>query len=312
MKEKIIMIKDSLKGKIRLSLEVEEALKQNRPIVALESTIISHGMPFPQNVETANMLEELARKKGVTPATIAILDGIIHIGLDEKQKNFLGQSDDILKVSRSDFAYCLAHKKNGATTVSATMIAASLAGIKIFATGGIGGVHRDAETTFDISADLLEFTKTPVLVVSAGAKAILDIPKTLEYLETCGVPVIGYQTDLFPAFYSRTSSNKLRLRHDSAKEIASTLSESFKLGFESGILVANPIPEEFEIPHDVIEAHIEKALKEMNEKGVSGKEVTPFLLSRIVELTKGESLKTNIALVKNNVELASDIALCYY
>lgn len=291
--------------------EVKDALQAGRPIVALESTIITHGMPYPQNVETAKMVEDDVRAAGATPATIAVLDGVLHIGLTALELTALGQATGVMKVSRADLPVCIARGATGATTVAATMIAAQIAGIKVFATGGIGGVHRGAEETFDISADLLELGETAVTVVAAGPKAILDIPKTLEVLETHGVPVIAYGQDEIPAFWSRASGLTAPLRMDSAAEIAAAMEMRAAMGLKGGQLVANPIPESDEIPREVIMPYVETALKEAEEKGISAKEVTPFLLQRMFELTEGRSLTANIALVRNNARLAAQIASAF-
>jgi len=296
-----------LKEFIEISKEVEHALKKGMPVIALESTIISHGMPYPQNLEVATKLENMAREVGVTPATICLMDGKIKIGLDETELAALATRKGVAKVSRRNFAECLAKKQTGATTVAATMIAANMAGIKVFATGGIGGVHREADKTFDISADLIEFSRTPVIVVSAGAKAILDLPKTLEYLETHGVPVYGYQTDIFPAFYSSKSKLKVN-KIDRAEDIASIYSTSVALGFNNGIIVANPVPEEHEIPNEEMEQLINQALMMADTENITGYNVTPFLLGEIVKRSQGRSLTTNIHLVENNVKLACKIA----
>ena len=291
-----------------LSPEVADAEANGTAIVALESTIITHGMPFPQNVETARRVEAEVRAHGATPATIAILDRQIHIGLTDAQLDALGRAQNVAKLSRADLAACLAIGGTGATTVAATMICAHLAGIKVFATGGIGGVHRGAETSFDISADLRELAETPVTVVAAGAKAILDLPKTLEYLETLGVPVIAFGQDDFPAFWSRSSGLKAPLRMDSARDIAAAMTMRARLGLPGGQLVANPIPPEAEIPRAEIMPHIEAALREAAAKGIAAKAVTPFLLQRIFELTEGRSLASNIELVLNNARLGAAIA----
>ncbi|WP_417245114.1 pseudouridine-5'-phosphate glycosidase [Celeribacter sp.] len=288
--------------------EVADALEAGRPIVALESTIITHGMPYPQNVETAQTVEADIRAAGAVPATIAVLDGVLHIGLTETQLIALGQATGVMKVSRADLPVCIARGATGATTVAATMIAAEIAGIKVFATGGIGGVHRGAEQTFDISADLLELGETPVTVVAAGPKAILDIPKTLEVLETHGVPVIAFGQGEIPAFWSRSSGLAAPLRMDTAQEIAAAMEMRAAMGLKGGQLVVNPIPETDEIPRDVIMPYVETALREAEEQSISAKEVTPFLLQRIFELTDGKSLTANIALVRNNARLASEIA----
>ncbi|TGD45148.1 pseudouridine-5'-phosphate glycosidase [Pseudotabrizicola sediminis] len=290
------------------SPEVAQARAQGAAIVALESTIITHGMPFPQNVETARAVEDEIRAHGAVPATIAIVDGRIHIGLTAEELDRLGQAQNVAKLSRADLAACLATGGIGATTVAATMICAHLAGIHVFATGGIGGVHRGAETTFDISADLLELAATPVTVVAAGAKAILDLPKTLEVLETHGVPVIAYGQDDFPAFWSRSSGLKAPLRMDSAAQIAAAQRMRTALGLPGGQLVANPIPHEAEIASAEITPVIEAALQQAQADGISAKAVTPYLLDRMYEMTEGRSLTANIALVLNNARLASAIA----
>ena len=293
---------------LHYSPEVAKARAEGLPIVALESTIITHGMPFPQNVETARLVEAEVRANGAVPATIAIMDHHIHIGLTTEELDQLGQAKGVAKLSRADLAACLATGGTGATTVAATMICADLAGISVFATGGIGGVHRGAETSFDISADLRELAETKVTVVAAGAKAILDLPKTLEVLETLGVPVIAYGQDDFPAFWSRSSGLKAPLRMDNAAAIAKAHLMRGTLGLPGGQLVANPIPPAAEIPRDRILPHIEAALIEAEAKGIAAKSVTPFLLQRIFELTEGRSLASNIALVLNNARLAAQIA----
>ncbi|WP_417586275.1 pseudouridine-5'-phosphate glycosidase [Pararhodobacter oceanensis] len=290
------------------SKEVAQARAQGRPIVALESTIITHGMPFPQNVETARTVEDDVREGGAVPATIAILKGRIHIGLEPEELDALGQAQDVMKLSRADLAACLALGRDGATTVAATMICAEMAGISVFATGGIGGVHRGAETSFDISADLHELAQTPVTVVGAGAKAILDLPKTMEVLETLGVPVIAYGQDQIPAFWSRESGLTAPLRMDSAAQIAASHKMRVQLGLRGGQLVTNPIPADAEIPRAEIVPVIEEALAAAAAQNISAKEVTPFLLARIFEQTEGRSLDANIALVRNNARLAAQIA----
>lgn len=297
-----------LNALLSLSPEVAEARAAGRPLVALESTIITHGMPWPQNVETARAVEAEVRRAGAVPATIAVMAGRIHIGLTEAELETLGQAKDVMKLSRADLAACLALGRTGATTVAATMICAELAGIEVFATGGIGGVHRGAEESFDVSADLLEFSRTAVTVVAAGAKAILDLPKTLEVLETHGVPVIAYGQDDFPAFWSRSSGLKAPLRMDTAGEIAAAQRMRGRLGIAGGQLVTNPIPVEAEIPRAEIGPVIEAALREATAQGIAAKAVTPFLLQRIFELTAGKSLASNIALVLNNARLAAAIA----
>lgn len=293
---------------LTFSPEVAAARASGAPVVALESTIITHGMPFPQNVETARRVEVEVRAQGAVPATIAIMDRRIHIGLTDAELDALGQAEGVAKLSRADLAACLATGGTGATTVAATMICAHLAGIQVFATGGIGGVHRGAETSFDISADLRELAETPVTVVAAGAKAILDLPKTLEYLETLGVPVIAFGQDDFPAFWSRSSGHKAPLRMDSAAAIAAAQRMRARLGLPGGQLVANPIPASAEIPRAEIMPHIEAALAEAEAQGIAAKSVTPFLLQRIFERTEGRSLAANIALVLNNARLAAGIA----
>ena len=293
---------------IQFAPDVADALARNTPIVALESTIITHGMPWPQNVEVARQVEADVREKGAVPATIAVLDGKLHVGLTDDQLTSLGQAKDVAKLSRADMAVCLATGGTGATTVAATMIAAHLAGIRVFATGGIGGVHKGAEESFDISADLYELAQTPVTVVAAGAKAILDIPKTLEVLESFGVPVIAVGQDTLPAFWSRESGLPAPLRLESAVEIAQAQTMRGALNLPGGQLVANPIPEDAEISRDTLAPIIAQAQSEAEAQGIAGKAVTPFLLSRIFELTEGASLTANIALVRNNARLAAEIA----
>ncbi len=297
---------------IHYSDEVQNARERNLPIVALESTIISHGMPYPINVETAREVEAIVREQGAVPATIAILDGKIKVGLHKDELEFLGDPknrDAISKVSRRDLAYVLSMKQHGATTVAATMICANLAGINVFVTGGIGGVHRGAQTTMDISADLEELAKTDVAVVCAGAKSILDIGLTLEYLETHGVPVIGYQTDDFPAFYSRKSGFSANFRVDDAATLADVLVTKWSLGLHGGAVIANPVPEAEALDTESMEAIIQNALEEAAKRQIKGKEVTPFLLDRITSLTDGTSLKTNVALVKNNAKVGARLAV---
>ncbi len=291
-----------------LSQEVKEALKNNSPVVALESTIITHGMPYPENVAMARSVEDDIRAAGATPATIAVLNGQLHVGLNADQIEALSTATAPLKLSRADMALAMVGEKTGGTTVAGTMIAASLAGISVFATGGIGGVHRGAELSFDISTDLQELAQTPVTVVAAGAKAILDLPKTLEVLETFGVPVIAYGQDELPAFWSRTSGLKAPLRLDHPEEIAKAHHMRAQLGLSGGQLIANPIPKEDEIPRDVLTPLIEKAIREAEAKAITAKEVTPFLLKTILDLTNGKSLVANKALVRNNARLAAEIA----
>jgi len=288
--------------------EVTEALATGKPVVALESTIITHGMPYPQNLETAKRVEAEVRAHGATPATIAVISGVLHIGLTPEDLDALAQAKDVAKLSRADIAACIASGGTGATTVAATMIAARLAGIAVFATGGIGGVHRGAESSFDISADLQELAQTPVTVVAAGAKAILDLPKTFEVLETLGVPVIAFGQDALPAFWSRDSGLAAPLRMDTARDIARAHAMRAAMGLPGGQLVANPIPREAEIPAADLVPVIERALSEATAQGIAAKAVTPFLLSRIFELTSGRSLDANIALVLNNARLSAEIA----
>ena len=298
-----------LNNNVNYSPEVAEAILNDMPVVALESTIISHGMPYPQNVETAKSCERIARENGAVPATCAILGGKLCAGLTEEQLEYLGREGmKVRKASRRDMGVIAAQNGDGALTVAGTMILAKLAGIRVFATGGIGGVHRGAQQTMDISADLDELGRTSVAVVCAGAKSILDIGLTLEYLETKGVPVIGYQTDEMPAFYTRSSGFKVDYRMDYPEEIAAAVREKARLGIEGGTLIVNPVPEAYSMDKAAIDKVIEDAVKEAEEKGVKGKEITPFLLAKIKDMTGGESLKTNIALVYNNVKLAAAIA----
>lgn len=293
-----------------ISPEIENALENNRPVVALESTIIAHGMPYPQNVETALTVEKTIRENGALPATIAIINGRLKAGLSEKEINYIGKNGpNILKTSRRDIPFILAKKTDGATTVASTMIIANMAGIRIFATGGIGGVHRGANETMDISADLQELAKTNVAVVCAGAKSILDIGLTLEYLETHGVPTIGYQTNEFPAFYTRKSGFNVDYKLDTPKEIADALKIKWHAGLNGGVVIANPIPKDFEPNFSHINNATEQALKEVDEQKIKGKYISPFLLKRIKEITGGESLKANIQLVLNNARLAAAVAV---
>ena len=289
--------------------EVADARARRGAIVALESTIITHGMPFPRNVETARLVEADIRAAGATPATIAVLDGTLHVGLTDAQLDDLASRDDVAKLSRADFAACLARGGTGATTVAGTMIAAHLAGIEVFATGGIGGVHRGASDTFDISADLHELARTAVTIVAAGAKAILDLAKTYEVLETLGVPVVAYRQDTLPAFWSATSPLPAPLRMDSAAAIAAAHRMRAAMGLPGGHLVANPIPAADAIAHDTLAPHIDRALAEAAGAGIAAKAVTPFLLDRIYHLTGGRSLEANVALVRNNARLAAAIAI---
>lgn len=288
---------------------VKQALKDQQALVALESTIITHGMPYPQNLETARSVEAAVLKAGATPATIAVINGELKVGLNEDELDALAQSTNAAKLSRADFAFAIANKTTGSTTVAATMMAAHRAGIEIFATGGIGGVHRGASDTFDISADLQELARTPVTVVSAGAKAILDIPKTLEVLETLGVPVIAFGQDNFPAFWSGDSGLRAPLRLDEETQVVEFMRTRRKLDIEGGVLIGNPVPGKDEIQRDVMEKTISRAIKEADEAGVTSKQVTPWLLGRIVELTEGRSLITNQALIQNNAALAARIAV---
>lgn len=292
-----------------ISPEVQQALAEGKPVVALESTIISHGMPYPKNVETALLVEKTIRDNGAVPATIAIIGGRLKAGLSPEEIEYLGKSGrKVAKVSRRDLAAIVARGTDGATTVTTTMIIAHMAGIRVFATGGIGGVHRGAETTMDISADLEELANTPVMVVCAGAKSILDLGLTLEYLETKGVPVIGYGTDELPAFYTRRSGFGVDYRVDTPAQLAAMFKAQQELGMKGGMLVTNPIPEQYAMDKEVIDAAIDQAVRESREKGIHGKETTPFLLARVVELTGGDSLESNIQLVLNNAVVASRTA----
>ena len=293
---------------LSVSPEVRDALAAGRPVVALETTIVTHGMPYPENVATALSVEREVREGGATPATIAILGGVIRVGITPEELEWLGSSRDILKLSRNDLAYAVSNRRHGATTVAATMICAQMAGIRIFATGGIGGVHRGAEQTFDVSADLEELARTSVAVVCAGAKALLDLPKTLEYLETRGVAVLGYRTGEFPAFWSRTSGLPLQLRMESAAEIARFLKTKWDLGLEGGVVVGNPADAAEEIPAAEMAGHIRNAVDEAARLGIAGKAVTPFLLARLNEMTGGRALRANIALVRSNARVAASVA----
>lgn len=289
--------------------EVDKALKENRPVVALESTIISHGMPYPQNIETALKVEEIIRQNGAIPATIGIINGKIKVGLNREEIEHMAKSKDVVKVSRRDIPFVISKKLDGATTVAGTMIAANLAGIKVFVTGGIGGVHRGAQNTFDVSADLKELANTDVAVVCAGAKSILDIGLTLEYLETHGVPVVGFETEEFPAFYTRRSGFNVDYKVHSPMELASALKAKWDLNLKGGFVIGNPIPEEYEMDYDTINKAIEDALEEAEKLGIKGKETTPFLLSKIKNITSGKSLKSNIQLVYNNARVGAKLAL---
>jgi len=296
---------------LEIQPEVKEALKKNKPVVALESTIISHGMPYPQNVETAIAVEEVVRTNGAVPATIAIFNGKCHVGLTSGQIEYFGKTKNVWKVSLRDIPYVISKNLFGATTVAATMRIAAMVGIKIFVTGGIGGIHRGAENSMDISADLTEMAETSVAVVSAGVKSILDIGLTLEYLETMGIPVVTFGQDEFPSFYSRKSGYNSPLRLDTAKEIASLLDTKWKLGLNGAVLIANPVPAAQEITSEEMEVHIQMALKAAKENQIKGKEVTPFLLQFIANRTKGESLDTNIALIKHNAKVGAEIAVSF-
>lgn len=298
-----------LKDYMDIKEEVRLALEEGRAVVALESTIISHGMPYPKNVETALNVESIVREKGAVPATIGIIGGRIKVGLTEDEIAHLGRSKEVVKTSRRDIPFVLAKGLDGATTVASTMIFANMAGIRVFATGGIGGVHRKAQETFDISADLEELARTSVAVVCAGAKSILDIGLTLEYLETAGVPVVGYGTDEFPAFYTSRSGFKVDYRVDTPKELAKALKTKWDLGLSGGVVIGNPIPEEYEMDYELINDAIERALEEAEKTGVKGKETTPFLLNRVKEITGGDSLNANIQLVYNNAKVASELAV---
>lgn len=303
---------EMLKKYVEYSDEVKKAMEEGKPVVALESTIISHGMPYPQNIETAKACEEIIRENGAVPATTAIIGGKIKIGLSEEELEFMATSKDIIKASRRDFAYIVSRGLNGATTVASTIIASRLAGIKIFVTGGLGGVHRHAETTFDISRDLDELASNDIMIVCAGCKSILDIGLTLEYLETKGVPVFGYQTDYMPAFFTRKSEFKVDYNIKTPKEAAEAANTQWDLGLTGGILLTNPIPESDSMDEEKINKAIETALVEAEKKGIHGKETTPFLLSKVLEVTEGKSLEANIALVKNNARLGAEVAKYLY
>jgi len=301
-------MKNDYKKYLDIKDEVKEALKNDKPVVALESTIIAHGMPYPENIKTAVEIEDLLREQGVMPATIAIIDGKIKVGLSKDEIEFLGNSEDVFKVSRRDLPVVLARGNHGATTVAATMISAEMAGIEIFVTGGVGGVHRGADKSFDVSADLEELKRTNVAVVSAGVKSILDIGLTLEKLETFGVPVLGYKTEEFPAFYSRKSGYKANYKLDSGLEGAKVIKAKWESGLDGGLIVAVPVPEKDEIPAEIINKKIDQALNEAEKKNINGKDLTPFLLDRIKDITDGKSLDTNISLVKNNALAGAQIA----
>ena len=298
-----------MKKYIELSKEVQQAKEEGKAIVALESTIISHGMPYPQNVKMAREVEQIVRDNGAVPATIAIIDGKIKIGLTDDELELFGKSSDVAKVSRRDLPQIIATKKLGATTVATTMICAELVDIKIFVTGGIGGVHKGAETTMDVSADLEELAQTDVAVICAGAKSILDLALTMEYLETKGVPVLGYETECLPAFYTRNSEYKLNFSTDSIDIIADVLKTKWELNLKGGVVIANPIPEEYAMDEDYINGIIDQAIKEAEENNIIGKDTTPFLLGKIKELTDGKSLDVNIELVKHNAKVGAQIAV---
>lgn len=300
-----------MKNYLSYSAEVQEAMATGKPIVALESTIISHGMPYPKNVKTAREVEQIIRDNGAVPATIALIDGEIKIGLSDDELEMFGNSQGVAKASRRDLGYLLATKQLGATTVAATMICADLAGIRIFVTGGIGGVHRGAETTMDISADLEELAQTDVAVICAGAKSILDIGLTLEYLETKGVPVVGYGTDVLPAFYTRESEFSVNFKADNPETIAEMLRVKWDLGLRGGAVIANPIPEKDALQKEFIDEIIQNALKEANQLKIAGKDVTPFMLGKVKEMTEGKSLDANIALVKHNAVIGAQIAVAF-
>lgn len=302
------MIDKALRQFVDVHSDVADALAGGKPVVALESTIITHGMPYPANSDMAASVEAIIAQEGAVPATIAVMGGRIKIGLSDGERDALATTGGAMKLSRADLAFAVSERRTGGTTVAATMMAAHMAGIAVFATGGIGGVHKGAELSFDVSADLDELARTPVIVVSAGAKAILDIPKTLEVLETRGVPVVGYGADVMPAFWSRQSPFAAPLRLDSAEAIARFQKTRQSLGVGGGMLIANPVPEDSEIAAEVMQSYIDAAQRAAHEKGVTGKAVTPFLLKTILELTDGASLKTNIALVENNARLAARIA----
>lgn len=304
------MSKHSFNEHLDVAPDVADALQSGKPVVALESTIISHGMPYPRNVETAVLVEETVRRGGAVPATIAILDGRLIVGLSRAEIDRLGnKGTDVIKCSRRDLPFIIAREQDGATTVAATMIIAAMAGIRVFATGGIGGVHRGAEESMDVSADLEELARSNIAVVCAGIKSVLDIGRTLEYLETKGVPVVGYQTDTLPAFYSRSSGFAVDYRVETAAEVAAAMNIKWKIGLDGGMVVAVPIPEEHALASDEIDGVIEDALQEMQRQGIAGKDTTPYLLASIAERTGGRSLDANIQLVINNARVAAKIAV---
>ncbi len=298
-----------MKNYLEINPEVQKALEESRPVVALESTIISHGMPYPQNLETALKVEEIVRSFGAVPATIGIIKGKLKAGLTIEELEYFATAKDIVKASRRDLPYITANKMNGATTVASTMIIAHMAGIKVFVTGGIGGVHRGATDTFDISADLMELAQTPVAVICAGAKSILNIGLTLEYLETQGVPVLGYQTEEFPAFYTRESGFKADYNIESPQMMAQLIADKWNMNLKGGVVIGNPIPKEHELEPEFINGSIEEALAKAQSQGIKGKKVTPFLLDYLKNATKGDSLKANIELVYNNARVGSQIAV---
>jgi pseudouridine-5'-phosphate glycosidase len=298
-----------LQNFLEINENVRHALNDGKPVVALESTIISHGMPYPQNVETARNVEKIIRNHGAEPATIAIIGGKIKVGLTDEELEYLGKSKNVVKTSRRDIPFVIARKADGATTVAATMIIAALADIKVFVTGGVGGVHRGAQQTFDISADLEELARTNVAVVCAGAKSILDLALTLEYLETRGVPVVGYKTDELPAFYTSKSGFKVDYKVDSVQELVDAIQTKWELGLNGGLVIANPIPEKFQMDGDVINKAIEMALSDAKKENISGKDMTPYLLSKIKDITGGDSLSSNIQLIYNNAALGADLAV---
>ena len=296
---------------LSITPEIEEALKNGTPVVALESTILSHGMPYPENVEFAHKVEEVIRAEGAIPATMAVMNGKLKVGLNSEELEIMCKAENVGKISRRDIPVYLATGKTGATTVATTMLIASLAGIRVFATGGIGGVHRGGENSMDISADLQEFANTPVAVVTAGAKQILDIGRTLEYLETFGVPVLGFRTDEFPAFYCRTSGYKLDYCCQDEEEVAKIMNTKWDLGLKGGLVIGNPIPEEYALDFNEMEAVINKAIKLADEKGIRGKNITPFLLATIKDMTNGVAFASNVQLALNNAKVAARIAVQY-
>jgi len=308
LKREVKFMNERFSDFLKLSNQVKKAIQDNLPIVALESTVISHGLPYPDNLEVTKKMMSAITETGAVPAVIGLIDGLIHVGLNEDELELFATRKDILKISRSDIAYCLSEKRLGATTVSATMLCASYAGIRIFSTGGLGGVHRGAEETFDISADLTELSKTPVLVVCSGAKSILDVSKTLEYLETQGVPIIGYQTNCFPLFFTKESDYRLTQCLRGPEEIASVADINWKLGL-TGVVVANPVPEADSLDGNIVEKWIKTAISDGQKQGIKGKAVTPFVLSRVAELSSGKTMQANKSLLVNNAALAARIAV---